>query len=133
MVSKDTTVHVAVVVLAVVSLVVLATVFESFYRSGNPEIARAITFVVLNGLVLAGAHLVLALRGEDGVVPLEARWRYLALLAIVFTSGAVAAYGQDTTVGPVELRDLGVGVALLAVLVYAVAEFASGYRTSKPE
>lgn len=129
-VSRETAVHASAVLLGIMLLLAAESLFD--IGAASPVLS-GVVIVLFYGLVLGGAHLYFALRGEDGVVPLEARWRYLVLLAIVFTSGAVAAYGQDTTVGPVELRDFGVGVALLALLVYAVAEFASGYRTSKPE
>jgi hypothetical protein len=126
MVSRERVVHASAVFLGILVLLAAESVFD--IGSESPVLSGAV-IVLFYGLVLGGAHLYFALRGEDGIVPVESRWRYVALLAVLLGSGAVAAYGQDTAVGPLDLRS--VGVATLAILAYVVSEVTSGYRSSQ--
>lgn len=130
MVSRETAVHASAVFLGILLLLGADSLFD--IGSDSPVLS-GLVIVLFYGLVLGGAHLYFALRGADGIVPVESRWRFILLLAVLLGSGAVAAYGQGTAVGPVDLRALGTGVALLALLAYAVSEVASGYRSSRPE
>jgi hypothetical protein len=128
MVSRETAVHASAVFLGIMVLLAAESLFN--IGSESPVLSGAV-IVLFYGLVLGGAHLYFALRGEDGIVPVESRWRYVALLAVLLGSGAVAAYGQGTSVGPLDLRSVGVGVAALAILAYVVSEATSGYRSSQ--
>ena len=124
MVSRDTTVHAAAVALAVV---VLALVTQLGIDSGPPAIAATL---LAYALVLGGAHFYLALRGEDGIVPVESRWRYLAMLAVLFAGVTLAALGGERTLGSLALDTLGAAVTVGALLVYFVAEGIAGYRAT---
>jgi hypothetical protein len=130
MVSRETAVHASAVFLGIMVLLAAESLFDI---GADSPVLSGVVIVLFYGLVLGGAHLYFALRGEDGIVPVESRWRFVALLAVVLGSGAVAAYGQDTTVGPLDLRALGLGVTLVAALAYVVSEAASGYRSSQSE
>lgn len=77
MVSRDTTVHVIAVTLV---LIILAVTTNSDLVTGPTSTAVSL---LCYGLVLGGAHLYLALRGEDGIVPVESRRRYLAMLTVL--------------------------------------------------
>lgn len=126
MVSRDTKYHALAVVTAVGSLVVLQTLVPE----GGGLVGRAVAFVVLYGLVLGGAHLALALRGEDGLVPVASRWRFLRLVAVLLSLGAVAIVTDPVPVGPVTSFDLLAAAAGVAVVGYLTAEARGGYRES---
>jgi hypothetical protein len=123
MVSLDTAVHVVVVVLALALLSALNAVVDF----GRP-VAQVALFVVFYGLVLGGAHFILALRGRDGIVPVASRWRFLGLVAVIVLLGSVSLLVGPVDVGPVSsstvLTVLGVG----AVAGYWLLEARGGYR-----
>lgn len=125
MVSRDTKYHALAVVTAVGSLVVL----QAFVPGDGPAL-QAVTLVVLYGLVLGGAHLALALRGEDGLVPVASRWRFLRLVAVLLALGAVAIVTDPVPVGPVTSFDLLAVIAGVAVVAYLAVEARDGYRES---
>lgn len=129
MVSRDTTVHISAVLVGVATLLLLSLFFDI---GNSPRLSVAVA-LLWNGLVLAGAHLYLAIRGEDGLVSVQARWRYVALIAVVLGAGAIAAYGGNTGVGPLSLSTIGVTVVVVAITAYLVTETVSGYRSSRPE
>ena len=128
MVSRDTAVHVVVVLLAFVLLVIAETAGLPIEDGSS----AAIFFVVLYGLILGGAHLFLALRGEDGMIPVDARWRYVTALAIVLVGGALAFYGTGE-IGPLEVDTLGYVLVAVTVAVYVVVEGMAGYRETRPD
>jgi hypothetical protein len=123
MVSVDTVVHVAVVVLALALLSALNAVADF----GQP-VAQVALFVVFYGLVLGGAHFILALRGRNGIVPVASRWRFLGLVAVIILLGSVSLVVGPVDLGPVSsstvLTVLGVG----AVAGYWLLEARDGYR-----
>ncbi|WIV68082.1 hypothetical protein [Natrialbaceae archaeon AArc-T1-2] len=129
MVSRETIVHVCAVLLAVFLL------FALEYAGILPETGPAPVWVALlfYGLVFGGAHLYLALRGEGGIVPVEARWRYLAMLVVLLGAGAVIVSAGDRSIVGVELESVGIAVVVLTVLVYFVDEAVAGYRSARPE
>lgn len=129
MVSRETIVHVCAVLLAVLLLVGLE------YAGILPETGPAPVWVALlfYGLVFGGAHLYLALRGEGGIVPVEARWRYLAMLVVLLGAGAVIFSAGDRSVAGVDLESVGIAVVVLTLAVYVVAESVAGYRAIRSE
>lgn len=129
MVSRDTIVHLAAVALALLVLLV-ASYFELGVGEGPIAIAVILLFY---GLTFGGAHLYLAVRGEDGIVPAAARWRYVAMLAVLLGAGAASLYGGSETVATVELGTIALAVGLVTVAVYLVTESLAGYRESRPE
>jgi hypothetical protein len=123
MVSSDTAVHAAVVAVSIAALLVLNWAFPNLDSS-------VLTFVglVCYGFVLGGAHLVLAVLGTDGVVPVTSRWRFVGLVAGVVGLAAVSAFTDPVPLGPVS-SDLVLGVVAVAgILAYWVLEAASGYE-----
>ena len=69
--SHDTITHVVAIVLAF-GLLFVATPLD-IGTSSVTEPASIVLFVVFYGLIFGGSHLYLALRGEDGMVPVESR------------------------------------------------------------
>lgn len=130
MVSRDTSVHI-VAVLTGVSVLLLSEMV--LHPGGTSTVVSGAIALLFYALVLGGSHLYLALRGEGGMVPVDARWRYVALIAVMLSGAAVALYGNDVTVASVELRTIGAGVGGLAVVTYFVSEILDGYRATRPE
>ena len=128
MVSSDTTVHAAVVAVSIVTLLALNWAFPGVESS-------VLTFLglVCYGFVLAGAHLVLAVLGRDGVVPVASRWRFVGLVAGVVGLAAVSAFTDPVPLGPVS-SDLVLAVlAVTGLLAYWALEAASGYEDATVE
>ena len=126
MVSRETIVQVVVVIVAIALLVVAESVGVA-----TDGVQSTALFVVFYGLVLGGAHLYLAARGEDGIVPVESRWRYLTALAVVLVVTVGITYGGDRTVAGVALESVGLAVVVVTVLAYLLAESVAGYRSSR--
>lgn len=116
----------------VVAFAVLAATDSIVDATGlGPKVAMAGS-IVFNVLVFGGAHLYLAVRGEDGSVPVASRWRFLAALGAVAVAALLAiAFGDaiESAVG-VGVRGIGVGFVLVVGLAYLVAEARAGYRDS---
>lgn len=128
MVSRDTAVHVAAVLIAFSILFV-----AGYYDVAETGPASVVLFLLFYGLVLGGAHLYLAVRGADGLVPVEARWRYVTVLAVLLVAGAAVFYGGDRTLATIELETIGMAVVVVTTVVYVVTESVAGYRASRPE
>lgn len=126
MISRDTAVHVAVLALAVGSLAVLAVVAPD----GRGRVPRVVAFVAFNGLVLAGAHLYLAARGEAGMVPVASRWRFVGFVGVLLALGSLALLTDPVALGPVSSDAVLAGFAVLSAVVYLAAEALDGYRES---
>jgi len=125
MLSRDTRVHLSVVGLAVAGLAVGSQL------TPDPLGPLAIIGVLLyNGLVLAGAHLYLAWRGEDGLVPVASRWRFIGAVAIVLVLGGISLLTDPVSVGPVSSDGLLAGFAVLVAVSYLLLEASAGYRAS---
>lgn len=116
MVSRDTRVHVVAVTLAIVLSVSL-----SVFDIGIAGASGFLVTLLLNGLALGGSHLYLALRGDDGLVPTAARWRYVTALAVLLGAGAGASLTPTRLVGPAEL-------AAVVLVGYFGIEALAGYR-----
>lgn len=129
MVSRDTIVHLVAVGVAFVVL------FAAEYADAGPDtdFPPLPAFVLFYGLVLGGAHFYLAVRGDDGMVPVESRWRYVTMLVVLLGTGTAVAYGGDRTVATVELRSIGVAIIAVTVVAYVLAESVDGYRASRTE
>lgn len=127
MLSRDTRVHIIAVVagLGVFALVDLTGIWD-VSRRGALGLA-----LVGYGILFGGAHFYLALRNDDGLVPVEARVRYLVMLTILLlTAGVVIAWPGGDVAG-VALSLIGVVVAVATIVGYVVMETRSGYRTTQ--
>lgn len=126
MVSRDTKVHLGTV--GITFLVLLGVQSAGLL----PESRSAISVVALvsYGAIFGGAHLYLAIRDDDGMVPAAARWRYVATLAVVLSAGVAYVVAGGVAVGPVTVGTIALGVAGVAAAVYLVAESIDAYRAS---
>lgn len=126
MLSRDTRVHIVAVLvgLAVFALVELAGFWEVSRR-----IALGLALVGY-AILFGGAHFYLALRGEDGLVPVEARVRYLVMLTVLFLTAAIVIAVPGREIAGVEFSAIGVAVAVMTIVVYVILESRSGYRSS---
>lgn len=128
MVSRELSVQIGALSVAFFVLLV-ATYFDVGVGTGPAAIVVALLF---NGIVFGGAHLYLALRGDDGMVPVQARWRYVAMLGGLLGGGALV-YGGDRTIATVTLSTIGIAVMALAVSSYLVTETIASYRDTRAE
>jgi len=129
MISRDTTVHIGAVLLAIL-LFMLIEYLNIWTERGDLSVVAAL---LIYGLVFGGAHFYLALRGEDGMIPVVARWRYVALLCVLLLTAAVSImYGTQTIAG-IEISTIALLVAVFTLVVYLVTENISAYRTSMAE
>ena len=127
MISRDTRIHVLVAVVAIGLLVLLQPADASI---GDPLwVALVVSFWAL---LLGGAHLYLAIRGEDGMIPVASRWRYLAALVVVLGGVATISLAGDRSLGPIEVETVAMVAVGLAVLAYVVVEARAGYRDARP-
>ncbi|WP_226041090.1 hypothetical protein [Natrinema sp. DC36] len=128
MVSRELSAQIGTISVAFLVLLV-AAYFDVGVGTGPAAVAVALLF---NGLVFGGAHLYLALRGDDGMIPVEARWRYVAMLGGLL-GGGVLVYGGDRTIAAVTLNTIGIAVMALAVSSYLVTETIASYRDTRAE
>ncbi|WP_436906960.1 hypothetical protein [Halosimplex marinum] len=124
MVSRDTRVHLTVVALALAGVALVSQAFDVT----SP--VAVVGYLLYNGAVLAGAHLYLAWRGEDGLVPVAARWRFVAAVAAVVVLGTIVALTDPVSVGPVSSDGLLAVIAGTVAVGYLFAEARDGYRES---
>lgn len=127
MVSRDTTVHIAAVLLGFVAL----SLVDNYSIGPETGATPIVGFVLFYGLVLGGAHLYLAVRGEGGMIPVEARWRYVTMLAVLLGASLVIFYGGERTIASISLGTIGLVVISLTVVSYLVTESIAGYRSSR--
>jgi hypothetical protein len=128
MVSRDTRLHAAVVA---VSILVLLGLSLAFPDTDSPVLVFAV--LVVYGFVLAGAHLFFAWLGEDGVVPVSSRWRFVGIVAGVLLLGAVSLVTDPVQLGPVTSDFVLAVVAVAGILVYWVLEAGAGYAEATGE
>ncbi|QLH79337.1 hypothetical protein HZS55_19460 [Halosimplex rubrum] len=126
MVSRDTTVHLTVVALAMVGLTAV------LWLPADPAV-MAVAFAAYNGAIFAGAHLYLAWRGEDGLVPVASRWRFVAAVAAVLSLAALAFFTDPVSIGSVTSDAVLRGGAAAVALGYLVVEARDGYLESTAE
>lgn len=133
-ISRETTVQAGAVIVGVGLLLVWSALDGRF----GPASSEATVVDVLFGfgwtfVVLAGAHLYLARRGEDGMVPVDARWRFVIVVAASLGLFALAAVltGAEPVAG-VEPQ-LPVYATLATLLVgYFLYEAREGYLERRP-
>ena len=101
-------------------------------RFGSPGSFTTALFVgAFYVIVLAGTHVVLALRGEGGSVPVAARWRFVAVVVAAAAAMSVGIAAGPAGVAGVSLGEL-VGPTAAALLVgYWLYEAREGYRASR--
>ncbi|MBX0285839.1 hypothetical protein [Haloarcula salinisoli] len=125
MVSRDTSVQVAAVVVAT-TLAVLSAQFGS-PTAGTPLLLGAASYIV----VFAGSHIYLALRGDSESVPVAARWRFAALVVTAVGAMVVGVTYRNVSVAGTGLGTvLGLGVAALFA-GYWLYEAWDGYQASR--
>ena len=129
MVSRDTRAHVVALLIAVVVLVVLSELVVL----PETEFVTVSFLLLFYGLVLGGAHAYLALRGYNGLVSVEARLRYLAMLAILLVTGGLIFLAGTETIFGMELGTIGFAIIVVTVIGYLVGESLDAYRESREE
>ena len=125
MVSRDTKVQLGTVVLTL--LVLLGAQYVGVLPDGGP--ALGVVVLVSYGVIFGGSHLYLALRGEDGMVSVRLRWRYVATLAVVLLSGIMSVLGDGVIIGPISVRTAALVVAGIVAVAYVVVESIDAYRS----
>ena len=125
MVSRDTKVQLGTVVLTF--LVLLGAQYVGVLPDGGP--ALGVVVLVSYGVIFGGSHLYLALRGEDGMVSVRSRWRYVATLAVVLLSGIMSVLGDGVIIGPISVRTAALVVAGIVAVAYVVVESIDAYRS----
>ncbi|MHB9288466.1 hypothetical protein ACKVMT_15655 [Halobacteriales archaeon Cl-PHB] len=129
MVSRDTLVHLVAVLHAFAAWVLAVAILPSRVL----EDWNIVFLLVFQGIAFGGAHLYLAVRGDDGMVPVAARWRYVGMLGLVLAAVGLPFYAGDQTVGNIELAWHGRVFVVLTVVVYLVVEGVESYRDARPE
>ncbi|MFP8889826.1 hypothetical protein ACLI4U_08635 [Natrialbaceae archaeon A-CW2] len=129
MLSRETAVHAVIVAVTIVSFVLLDRAGVAVFDGPS----AAVAFVAFYAILLGGAHLVFALQGVDGMIPVDARWRYLAALVVVLGGSALVFYGEGLAVGPLELSTLGYAIVAVTVIGYVVIEGVAGYRATQTQ
>jgi hypothetical protein len=125
MVSRDTKLQIGVVSVVIVFWVLLFGVIE-------PGPIASVAFVAAAYFViLAGAHLYLALAGNSAMIPVAARWRYVGLAAVVAAAVFLEGTVGNVQFGSVTLNKLLGGTFALAVAFYLVYEARVGYLASR--
>ena len=126
MVSRDMQAHLGTV--AVTVLVLVSVQYAGLLPDSGPVLG--VVALVAYGAIFGGAHLYLAVRGEDGMVSVRSRWRYLATLSVVLVAGIVYVVADGATVGPLAVRSLALGVAGIATVGYLGVESIDAYRSA---
>lgn len=134
MVSRDTLVHLAALAIGIGILAAWAAIdSDPMNRDRATELLGLALALAWYFVVFAGAHLYLAVRGEDGMVPASTRWRFVAAIGAL-----LLLVGLGTVLTPADPL-LGVRPAHL-VFATAVAVFVgwfgyevlAGYRERRP-
>lgn len=129
--SSTSTNETAVQVSAALVAFAVLIAFDAFGSALNLGDAGAVVGGILfNVVVFGGAHLYLAVRGEDGSVPVASRWRFLAALGAVATAALVGVAFRDVIESATGLGVGAIGYAFFGVvaLAYLALEARSGYR-----
>lgn len=124
--TRDTIAHVCAVFLALL-VVAVTSVFEIGTDSTEASIA---VLLLVYGLCLGGAHLFLGLRLEDGIVPVESRWRFLTMLTVLFVAAIAIVLAGDRTVAFLDVRTVALGAMIATAVGYVLVESVSGYRSA---
>ena len=134
MVSRDTLVHLAALALGTGVLAAWLAITDGPMLPDG-DLAPVGLAVVLTWyfVVFAGAHLYLAIRGEDGMVPSSARWRFVvALGATLVLLGVGALLSAVDPVFGVPPEVPAIATALAVFVAWFVYEARAGYRERAP-
>jgi len=125
MVSRDTKVQIGTVAATLIAF------FGAEYAGLLPDAGPSLGAVVLifYAVIFGGSHLYLAVRGEDGMVSVRSRWRYVATLAVLLLAGIVYVVAGGVTVGSVSVGVAALVVAVVAAAAYVVVESIDAYRS----
>jgi hypothetical protein len=134
MVSRDTLVHLVALALGTGLLAAWLAITDGPMVPERDLAPLGLAVVLVwYFVVFAGAHFVLAVRGEDGVVPTAARWRFvLALGATLVLLGVAALFATLDPVFGVRPELPALATALAVFLGWFVYEARQGYRERAP-
>jgi len=122
MVSRDTVVHLAVVLVTLIAGWALFSLVP-----GLSDTVLIFGTLILYGVLFAGSHLVLALRGEDGLVPVSSRWRFVGFVAFSLCLAAVALLTEPIPLGPTTSDGVLSALWFAGILGYWLLEAREGY------
>ena len=125
MVSRDTKVQVGTVAATLIAF--FGAEYAGLLPDGGPALGAAV--LVFYAVIFGGSHLYLALRGDEGMVSVRSRWRYVATLAVVLLAGIVRVFVGSATVGSVSVGTAALVVAGVVAAAYVVAESIDAYRS----
>lgn len=127
MVSRDTRVHAVVIALTLAVFAVLSSLSPP-----DGTQTAALLAVGFNAIAYGGAHAYLLWRGEDGLVPVESRRRFVALVAVVAVLSVVGVTADASErIAGVKLWTVLLVVGLAAGAVYWLLEARAGYERSQ--
>jgi hypothetical protein len=109
-------------------LAVGSVVFE--FQPGDVTPLYVLLFLGSYFIIFAGVHVYLGIRGEGGAITVDARWRFVVVVALVLSLGTVT--GLVASRQRVNGIDMGLTIGVLALFVfvgYFVYEIREGYRT----
>lgn len=130
MVSRDTLAHLGALAVAVALVVLIQFLVGTPPETvGRPDLLTVLVAAGWGFIVLAGAHLYLASRGVDGIVPTATRWRFVAVVAacVVLYGLGILATSLDPIVGIRPEWPVFAGVVGL-FLGWFLYEARAGYR-----
>lgn len=132
MVSRDTAVHLAAIAVGFGALAVWSLVDGGLGGDGPSVLGVALAFGWYF-VVFAGAHLYLAARGADGMVPTATRWRFVAVVAATLILSGIGL--ALTAVEPIfglrpELPVIATAIGLF--VGWFLYEARAGYRDRTP-
>ncbi|WP_323675764.1 hypothetical protein [Halorubellus sp. PRR65] len=124
--TNETAVQVSAALVAFAVLIAFQT-FGSALNLGNA--GATVGAILFNAVVFGGAHLYLAVRGEDGSVPVASRWRLLVALGAVTVAALAAVAFRAPIESATGMGVAAIGYAFFAVVAlgYLVLEARSGY------
>lgn len=126
MLSRDTRVHVTVIIAAMALFLAIAGFTDV---RGPSAVLIAIAF---NAVAYGGAHAYLLWRGDDGLVPVASRHRFVVLVAtIAILSAMGSVLDVSSTILGFELWTFLVVGGVGALVCYWILEARAGYRSSR--
>ncbi|MCU4799552.1 hypothetical protein OB920_04090 [Halobacteria archaeon HArc-gm2] len=128
MLSRETRVHVLCVVVGVAAFGVLAVTSITETPGG-----QVLAIGVFYGLSHAGAHLYFALRGEDGMIPVSSRWRFVGVVAALVVLMVVLATAREIEIAGVTVGSIAGWTYGFLVIAYFLVEGVAGYRQTIQE
>ncbi|WP_225334061.1 hypothetical protein [Halomicrobium urmianum] len=118
--------------MAIGTLALAVAVDASGVLSVTPWWLDAALAAAAYGLLLGGAHLYLALRGENDAVPVASRWRFLTYLAAILVLGTTAGLADRLTAVTGTLRSVMFWAMGAVTVAYFVTEGVAAYRDTRP-